>query len=573
MSNGKPLLTSDELLDILALSKDATAIYTSENIIIQAANDTMIGFWGKDRSVIGMSFEEAIPELKNQPFLGYLKDVWRTGITYSAVNTAATLKVDGKLQTFYFDFEYRAIKNNDGKMYCILHTATDVTERVLAVQREDILNKELAATSEELAATNEELLTSIEELRLSQEQLQNFNEKLEDLVATRTTELAATNEELSAANEELVSGNEELQQSQAELQATYNELEKTTDILNQAIETAVIGTWNVALPSTELSMSERAFLIHGITDPANTTLPDILALIEPTHRERVTEVIRNAITNVYPFEEEYIIFPKDGGKRKWIRATGKAYYDKQGNGLNVSGTMLDITERKEDEQRKNDFIAMVSHELKTPLTSLKGYVQLLHIKALKDGDDFRIKTLARAEIQANKMTAMINGFLNISRLDAGKIDLVKQEFSLYGLIGEIIEEVSVVNSQYAFKFNYSENFTISADREKIGYVINNLLSNAVKYSRPNTPIEIQCGLEGNMALVSVNDKGVGIQPHEKDRIFHRFYRTENPISQQVSGFGIGLYLSAEIIKQHDGKIWVDSEPGKGSTFHFSLPVS
>ena len=105
MSNSKPLLSGDELIDILSLSHYAIAVYTTADIIIQSASDTMIAYWGKDRSVIGKSFEEAIPELKNQPFLGYLKDVWNNGVTYNATNTPATLKINNKLKTSYFDFE------------------------------------------------------------------------------------------------------------------------------------------------------------------------------------------------------------------------------------------------------------------------------------------------------------------------------------------------------------------------------------------------------------------------------------------------------------------------------------
>src|ERR1700743_374728 len=107
MNNQARILSNDELLEILSLSPNATAIYTTEELIIQTANDAMIGFWGKDRSVIGKSFIDALPELVGQPFFGLLQEVWRTGVTYSATDTAAQLRVDGRLQWFYYDFEYR----------------------------------------------------------------------------------------------------------------------------------------------------------------------------------------------------------------------------------------------------------------------------------------------------------------------------------------------------------------------------------------------------------------------------------------------------------------------------------
>jgi two-component system, OmpR family, sensor histidine kinase VicK len=145
-------LNNDQLLNILILSKDATAIYTTEDLVIEMANDAMISFSGKDRSVVGQTFPKAVPELIGQPFFDLLKNVWRTGNTYEAKDTAAQLLVNGEVQWFYYDFIYRAIKNENGEVYCILHTATDVTElhsnRLLLSEgkvREQNLSEELTA--------------------------------------------------------------------------------------------------------------------------------------------------------------------------------------------------------------------------------------------------------------------------------------------------------------------------------------------------------------------------------------------------------------------------------------------
>ncbi|MDB5112842.1 MAG: Two-component sensor histidine kinase, partial [Mucilaginibacter sp.] len=168
----------------------ATAVYTTEELIIQTANDAMIRFWGKDRSVIGKSLIEAVPELVGQPFFDLLKEVWRTGITYTATDMPARLRINDELQWSYYDFEYRAIKNEQGNTYCILHTATDVTAHNLNrstiqenLQREQILTEELAAVNEELASTNEELNSSNEELLTSNEELSFSREKLAELNA------------------------------------------------------------------------------------------------------------------------------------------------------------------------------------------------------------------------------------------------------------------------------------------------------------------------------------------------------------------------------------------------------
>src|SRR6202012_137639 len=173
-------LSNAQIIEVLAQSKSAIAIHITDNFIIQYATDSMIAIWGKDKGVIGKPLEEALPELEGQPFIGLFQKVWREGITINGKDTAAELEVDGKLQTFYFDFEYRAVKNQKGETYCILHTATDVTERFLSQQREQQLVEELRAGNEELLSANEELNAANEELNQSQENLLETNMALSE---------------------------------------------------------------------------------------------------------------------------------------------------------------------------------------------------------------------------------------------------------------------------------------------------------------------------------------------------------------------------------------------------------
>lgn len=167
---------------------------------------------------------------------------------------------------------------------------------------------------------------------------------------------------------------------------------------------------------------------------------------------------------------------------------------------------------------------------------------------------------------------MINGFLNISRLESGKILIEKRRFDLQKMIQEVIDEVRLTVSTHTIKFTSGNQTEVYADPDKIGSVISNLISNAIKYSPSGKTIEIKCGLANGRVIVSVRDKGMGIKPQDAEKIFDRYYRVESNRTQHISGFGIGLYLSAEIIKRHDGEIWVESEDGIGSTFYFSLPI-
>lgn len=247
--------------------------------------------------------------------------------------------------------------------------------------------------------------------------------------------------------------------------------------------------------------------------------------------------------------------------------------NKQGKIIGLSKIARDITAKKQEEQRKNDFIGMVSHELRTPLTSLTSIIQVAQKKLGQQGDQFLANGLEKANLQAKRMAAMINGFLNVSRLEAGKLLIEKQPFDLDQLLVEILEETRLIVSTHILSMKECDNIIVNADRDKINSVISNLINNAVKYSPKGKPINIRCKTDGAMATVSVKDEGMGIKQEDLSRIFDRYYRVETNRTRHISGFGIGLYLSAEIIKRHGGEIWAESEPDKGTTFYFTLPVA
>ena len=215
---------------------------------------------------------------------------------------------------------------------------------------------------------------------------------------------------------------------------------------------------------------------------------------------------------------------------------------------------------------------MASHELKTPLTSLNALLQVASLKLKNSEDTFLSGAMEKSGIQVKRMTAMINGFLNISRLESGKIYIEKKHFDMEGLIKDMISEASLTASTHLMHFVECAPVPVNADRDKIGSVISNLINNAVKYSPKGKDIEIACHTKDSQLMVSIKDQGMGIKQDDLAKIFDRYYRVQSNHTQHIAGFGIGLYLSAEIIHRHDGKIWAESEIGKGSTFYFSLPL-
>ena len=170
------------------------------------------------------------------------------------------------------------------------------------------------------------------------------------------------------------------------------------------------------------------------------------------------------------------------------------------------------------------------------------------------------------------MTALINGFLNVSSFEAGKIYLNVEAFMIDDLLEEIVDDVLMTNTNHNIILKPGPSLLIHGDRDKIGQVANNFINNAIKYSPKGTTIALACKSSNDLVEVSIKDEGVGIEPADQVKLFDRFYRVDNALTKTTSGFGLGLYLSAEIIRKHGGEVWVESEPGKGSTFFFNLPV-
>lgn len=260
------------------------------------------------------------------------------------------------------------------------------------------------------------------------------------------------------------------------------------------------------------------------------------------------------------------------GAVHWLSIKGKLVVDEHQKPLRMLGTVIDVTENKRDEIRKNDFIAMASHELKTPLTSIKSYIQILIKKLAPVNDALVNNALTKANSQVNKMTELIHGFLDLSKLESGKLQLMPEVFDINKLIADCITELLHSNISHTVIFDGSNILNVNADKEKTAQVINNFLSNAVKYSPKESNITIKSHGMNSSIQVAVTDEGVGIKPKDHKKVFQRFYRVDNEKIRNVSGFGIGLYLSNEIIQCHKGKIWVESAEGLGSTFYFSLPV-
>ncbi|RZK62265.1 MAG: PAS domain-containing sensor histidine kinase, partial [Pedobacter sp.] len=269
-------------------------------------------------------------------------------------------------------------------------------------------------------------------------------------------------------------------------------------------------------------------------------------------------------------------FKNTEGKYIWHLNISSPVFDDDGNISMWVGSTTEIQALKEEELRKRDFVSMLSHELKTPVTSIKGHVQLLLRTLDRESaspiTDKLKPSLTRIDKLLVQLTNLIGDMLDLTRIEAGRLDLKKESLHLETLVTEVVEDFRLSHQQHYFNLNYEGKFKIFADRHKISQVIINLIANAVKYAPDRNNVDIAIFSAGTEVLVEIKDYGIGIEEKDQQKIFERFYRVEGQNEILYSGFGIGLYLANSIMEFHGGRISLRSTKGKGSTFTMHIPV-
>jgi signal transduction histidine kinase len=234
------------------------------------------------------------------------------------------------------------------------------------------------------------------------------------------------------------------------------------------------------------------------------------------------------------------------------------------------GTFTDIEDQKEAVKRKDEFISIASHELKTPLTTIKAYVQLLD-RSIPEEEPTRMY-VERTLVQVKKLDNLIVDLLDLSKIESGKLKFNKKSFAFESVLADAVEMIRQTYPAYTIVRRGAADVEIFGDETRIEQVIINYLTNAVKYSPDHKEVVIEAGVDGvGQVFVRVKDYGIGIRKENQSDIFSKFYRVEES-ADRFQGLGIGLYICAEIIRRHDGQFGVESEPGKGSTFYFTIPL-
>lgn len=280
---------------------------------------------------------------------------------------------------------------------------------------------------------------------------------------------------------------------------------------------------------------------------------------EPLFIKKVNDFLENGIAVNF----EMICFKFD---KKWFEV--RFYPSTEG----LSIYFEDINHRKELEQRKDEFVSIASHELKTPITSIKAYTQILKNKNGEAKNEKTVNYLSRMDNQINQLIRIVDNLLDVSKIKTGVIEFHDEFFSLDDLIKEVSEDFNnmIGNKEILVKGRIKKR--IYADKDRVGQVLINLISNAIKYSPNFNKIIVSETFNKQNIIIAVKDFGIGISKENQEKVFNRYFRAPNLDGKKIPGFGLGLYIAEEIINHYNGKIWVESKENKGSTFFLSLPV-
>ena len=360
-------------------------------------------------------------------------------------------------------------------------------------------------------------------------------------------------------------------------------------LLQEAQRMAKLGSWEWDVRSNDMTWTDELYRMYGYeTGEIKVSYDTYLQHIHPDDRHVIEVSIRSTLVTQFPFHNEYRIIRPNRDERI-ISSTGRVILDESGKVQKLFGICLDITDRREAEQeirrktidieaerllnkKKDEFISIASHELKTPLTSLKAYIQLLDkLNRQQKGKEKTTSFLSKADLYVRRLENLVSDLLDVSKIEAGKLQFTMEELDLYEMLNESIENMSVTLTRHKLVVSNEAKVRVKGDRQRLDQVISNLISNAVKYSPKSDRIEICASADEYKVTITVKDFGLGIEASHLSRIFDRFYRAES-ISHNITGLGLGLYISSEVVKRHDGCIWAESELGKGSTFYFTLPV-
>jgi two-component system, OmpR family, phosphate regulon sensor histidine kinase PhoR len=355
--------------------------------------------------------------------------------------------------------------------------------------------------------------------------------------------------------------------------------ERTNRLLELATEQSRLRTIITSIDDGILVINQEGQLV--LFNPKFLSLLDIreqvaigqhvLDLLPSALREQIIEIL-SMKTKAKAIKQEVVIHPP---AKLVIMANTTPVTDDAGRLLGVVSVLRDISDLKQIELLKNQFVNMVAHELKSPLVAIKGYLDIIGAKTLGDNYDAYDRYISRSNERASALLDLINDLLNISRMETGAVRREIEPIEAVDILRNTMEfyQNEMEKRGLAFIDRLPDSLRIDADKGEIQRVFNNLISNAIKYNRPDGSVTITGKTDGHFVRIGVRDTGIGMTVEEKERLFEEFFRAKNALTRQITGTGLGLTIVKRIVESYAGKIEVETEYEKGSEFVVSLPVA
>ncbi|MFD0939690.1 PAS domain-containing sensor histidine kinase [Pedobacter boryungensis] len=583
-------------------------ILNGEQLFVELVNDAYLNIAGKSRSdFAGKTLWEALPESKTLGFDNILKNIMKTGIAHHGNEQPINLIKNGQRQTVYINYVYEPLKDADGSINRIMVVAIDVTEMLESKRKiQDAEERaRLSTAAAGLGTFDLDLRTG--EMNTSERFDEIFGYKHHVPRASYVSVIHPDDHEirLNAHRRALDIGqiyyevrviweDKSIHWIRVQGKIYYDgdgkalrmlgtvmditqqrnakeELIRINQRLEIALEAGRFGSYELDIKTNKIRFSDQFNKNYGLLPKKKLTYAELLDFIEPDFKENVVKAINNAILEGTIYQAEYQIRWSDDSIH-WIKESGKAQYDEKGIPLTFIGVSFDITETKQLQQQKDDFIGIASHELKTPVTSIKAYAQVLERILLKKGDVMEAGLMKKMDLQLNRLTNLIGDLLDVTKVNSGKLQYNLTHFDFNEMVRSEVEELQRATEKHQIIENLEEVGLVYADRERISQVVTNLLTNAIKYSPNSEKIVVHTMIENDNVVLCVEDFGIGIAETNLNKVFEQFYRVSGSMQHTFPGLGLGLYISSEIIKREGGKIWVSSKEGEGSKFWFSIPI-
>ncbi|WP_374329414.1 ATP-binding protein [Soonwooa sp.] len=608
----KRMAESKEKFDYqVAGSLFSKAILVGEDAQIEIANERMILTLGKGYNILSSSIFDLFPELKSQKIAELYKLCLEEETKIFEKCIPIEININGVLKHLFLKLALKPITNKKGDQKAVLLSVLNITDLVVAKQK--LYDREAL-----LKHFIENLPVAINVLE-GKDFVYRVSNKISESVwgykidiGTRVIDTVPGIEERPIFKNLQKVFNEGIQYEKKEHE--YVDAKGNTQYINYIFQPIRDVNGNVKYVMTlgydvseelkykkQLRENEKKFKTlaesmpqlvwtadnEGSADYFNSnwyTVTDIpygenpwgnlekLLGVSPSEAKVLTAEWYNCIANKKVYEKEMLFNNyKKTGKKHWYLVRAIPIYNDEKMVDSWIGTCTDIDDFKQLQQQKDDFLGIASHELKTPLTSLKLYSQYIGRNLQNLGDTANASVARKMDEQINKLTELIAELLDVTKIQNGRIELKSSKFDFNDLVNEVVEEQQMA-SRHQILVNAKPVGMIEADRHRLSQVMSNLIGNAIKYSPDADKVVVTAEHLGCKIRFCVQDYGIGIPEEKIEHVFKQYYRVSGEKEHTIPGLGIGLYISAEIIKRSNGNIYVNSERGKGSNFCFELPV-